>query len=1254
MRVYLVLLWVGLIFLSGDSGAYFSRKPFYTSSHALPSPSHLAMEDLLNKVFNNKPTAKPFNFSSPYSTMNLNAGSKLFLNSGVFEVVGGTVTQEEGATVYGEIRVTEDGRYVHESGTTAVGLYGNFTQLTSGEFVLGGNTRMSATFGPISGAVLVRNQNNRIEGNAYFQQSVTLENSSAVLTLAVGTVISKPIYLNGGTLILDSDLSFGYEGYLVGPGTVDGQGAGSLRFSGTADQWNTGLTFKNVHTLELSGSTKLTGTWNFEGETNIIGGGCLLDTRALGILNLRTGAVVKMNGVKIGNMKQNTLSLTPTSTAFFSDSTLSLAETITLTSGTWYVNSDSVFSIKENELFVSTQGRLMVDACTLWLDSSDTTGLTLFQGNDSLFVKKYNQGLLRVMTDMDKVTSGASRRLLNGDVLDDIVLTENLSLRTNQFITYGGSAVLDGSGTSILFARGSVGQLNVPSGVTLTIRNLNLMRITNGVLNVPTGARLNISNDVLIELDQNTTLSTGIFTMIGRTDILRIRGNGGRKKLILAPADEGFQFNIRSNTLMLEDVELIGIEHIQYSFTTDAYDNRIVGVVGLDGVSVIDITRDTNMSLMVNGRDSGLVLLNNNLTLSGSVLFGLAPENILNIMFALQTGSDLPRVTLGDGFCTLTSVGGNAGINFINDQVTLDLLKDKSIIAGERSFISGKNIIVTTSPIRVASTQFSIRQGTDLSSSGIENPIDVITSRSPSLFSDLMGDLWTAYHLKEFENIREKAERDYSAYLDETVFTRSLETRRRISVPAPTVRVMGRLALSRAVGAVALTGGGSVHRFLPDNWIPFSASLTGGSKLEQNRVRPYTPIPLRDPASLQTPSQGTFAGLKETDVLYVTKGQNIMTINSNFNILGDLEIDEDAELIFDLANGAILTFGHYNEGFIPRWGTGTPQGYDLRLPKNSTLRFRGNGTVRFSDGSQIIFEGSTFVETISIENPRNYDDNRPELVISDFALLDVSDHHRLVIKGRGKVNIATNGSLNVGDGLLTIGMTDADFFDFKVFRAGSIGVSVPRQKIADAYSMEARCSFNHGFFNLNFSDKGTLKIGDRGVVELGLNYNESTRGFINEFYFKSQAVLDISEGGALVFGQNYYAPAGLDNLILPMKWDNQAGEIYGGGLVRAVDGSVSGGRTLFQAVLQRAFFATSESSGYQIVRNLSKYTSLLRRAIDYYLPDGNYYLEFPSGTRVSLNFGDIIRAEDPTTGVVSGVFGTSQFNITPGGLRTTS
>lgn len=1192
-------------------------------------------------------------FSSAQSTLNLAAGSKLFIDTATLPVVGGTVTQVDSADVIGGmIVVSDDGRYVVESGSTSVGLVGNFSQLADGTFVLGGNTRLSGMYGPIGGPINVSSTNNRIEGNAYFQYPITLQDSNTTLTFAVDNVINQPIVLNGGTIILDSDMSLGYSGKIVGPGLIDGRGTGSLHLSGTADQWTTTLTFRNMHTIALNGETTLTGTWVFDGETNLVSMGARLDTQGVGSLSLKPNAVLKLSGMQIDNLVQGGLCLASTSTIFLSDTTLSTSLTMTLSSGTYIVNGTSILSTGLHDFFVRPTAFLRIDGATLWLDAADDMCAQLYQSDDYAYIQKVNGGLLRQQTDLNHISSYAARRLLNGNVYQNLVLNENVGLTPNQAIVYTGNAEIDGTGVDILFSKGEIAQLTIPSDVTASFKSVNLRRISNRTFNVASGGTLRTLEDVTWELDQDVVLTTGRYVLGGNTNVMRIRGNGVRKKLTLAPADDHFLFSIGSNTLLLEDIELVGIENVQYSFTTDSSTNRIVGVVALMGTSVVDITKDTNMSILVNGRDAGLVLLNNDVTLSGAVLFGLAPENSLNILFAIQTGSDLPTVNFADGFCTLTSLGGNAGLTFLNDQVTLNLLREKSLIAGERSFLSGKAIIVTGNPIRVASTQFTVRQGTDLSPSGMLNPIDLVTTRMPTLFSDLGGPALSAYQVKEFEGMREVAEAQYNMYLDGCVNLRALETRGSILVPTPTVRVMGRMAISRAVGDIALTAGGSLHRFLPDNWVPFSVSLTGGSKLEQRRVRSLVPIPLRDPAALQVASDGTFPGIKEVDTLYVTKGENVVSVSSDFTVLGTLSIDEGAELIFQLSNGAVLTFGNYQDGVTPNWGAGVPLGYQLTLPKSSTLRFVGNGSVRWADGSEIICDGSSFSSNIAIDNPRLYSDDRPEIVVSDYAQLSVSDHRRLSIKGRGKINVTTNGEINVADGKLTLGNSDDDFFDVNVTRHGYIRASIPKNLSSDAYTLASRISFNRGFFNLLFNDRSAFEIGDRGIVEMSLNENVQTRGFINSWVFSSQGSLTISSGGTLSLGDNRYAPAGSANVILPVIWDNRGGDIQIGGLIQSVDGTVAGGRVLFQAALQKAFFSTSSSTNLEMVRALSKVTPQLIDALDYKLANGTYKLITAAGTSVTLKSTDVLVSEDPRTHDVTGVQPDGQvFKITNAGLR---
>lgn len=115
-------------FLSQPAAPFRLDKPLSLKS------DHLDPLDFLNEQ------DRAINFSHNTSTMNLNSGSKLFINTPIFEVIGGTVTQESGAQVIGGVVVvSDDGRFVHGVGSTSVGLFGNFTQ-SSGTYILGGNT----------------------------------------------------------------------------------------------------------------------------------------------------------------------------------------------------------------------------------------------------------------------------------------------------------------------------------------------------------------------------------------------------------------------------------------------------------------------------------------------------------------------------------------------------------------------------------------------------------------------------------------------------------------------------------------------------------------------------------------------------------------------------------------------------------------------------------------------------------------------------------------------------------------------------------------------------------------------------------------------------------------------------------------------------------------------------------------------------------------------------------------------------------
>ncbi len=211
--------------------------------------------------------------------------------------------------------------------------------------------------------------------------------------------------------------------------------------------------------------------------------------------------------------------------------------------------------------------------------------------------------------------------------------------------------------------------------------------------------------------------------------------------------------------------------------------------------------------------------------------------------------------------------------------------------------------------------------------------------------------------------------------------------------------------------------------------------------------------------------------------------------------------------------------------------------------------------------------------------------------------------------------------------------------------------SIPRSLTSTNYSLVSHIVFNQGFFNLEFGDRSSLEIGDRGLIEISLNNNVQTHAFINSWTFESEAILNISSGGILSFGDNRYAPAGNSNVILPMVWNNRGGQIMTGGMIRSVDGN-NNGAIRFQALLQQEFFKSSTSANYNLVRSLSRVTPTLTSALDYKLPNGAYKVETATGVIVNLNPTDVLVSDNPDTGDIIGVQADGQnFLITEGGLK---
>jgi hypothetical protein len=455
------------------------------------------------------------------------------------------------------------------------------------------------------------------------------------------------------------------------------------------------------------------------------------------------------------------------------------------------------------------------------------------------------------------------------------------------------------------------------------------------------------------------------------------------------------------------------------------------------------------------------------------------------------------------------------------------------------------------------------------------------------------------------------------------------------------------------MGDLSLAPGSELNNFSLDKEEAFTAHLTGNARIEQRRSRKFMALPLRQPSVLRTDSSGVYDGFKASDKLFVSGLKNAFALYSDFEFLGELVMEENSDLTFELNNGAVLTFGSYKPSITPDWesSSGT-SGYKLTLPKNTALTFKGSGTVRFADGSEIIMQGTAFDEATSEDDSTVFDDDRPELSIENFAQLSTNDHRRLTLKGRGKVNVRNNGEIFVGDGKLSWGSQSTDYIDCLVERKGELRLAVPRSITSEEYTPQAHMSFKTGFFNLVFDHQGALRVGDRGLCELSLDNNEQTIAFINAFVMSNNALLDVKSSGTLALGDNKYSITE-GSTTHPMFWDNRDGEVTGEGFIKHV--ASNSARTTFIAKIQGQNFDMNDKENVSIVKKLATASKNLITAIDYYDESGVHKLLTGDGKLVTLETGDVITFESTSSRTQGTVFGTQadgrRFRITKSGVR---
>ena len=416
---------------------------------------------------------------------------------------------------------------------------------------LTGSHLLRCNAGTVLPSISVSGAANRIEGAPSFTSNITLLNSSTDLEFGLQVQLNKNIVLNNGTIKLGNYLELG-DGVSIGNDGVVKCYNHRLSLPQTEATWTSTLYLAEQPNIRLRNKLNLSGMWIFDDEnsTSVINGdGNVLDLSSGGTIWIRSGHSVALSDVTLkglgGNNSGWILFEDENSTLSLSNVTVVMADSMTVTQGSWYVHGGDSTIITRNHLLTFDQnGTLSVDGVTLLYDTLDTP--------DNTNIRPFAaDGLVHVELNGGQVKAAAESFTDFGLVFDDALMTlaRNADIRSDRLLRFRGnsasSITLDGQGFALEVARSTTPLLSVDSGKHAIFKNVLLRDLTAESISHGANSSWTFGDKSIIELGNNTDLK---YTWSIDGDVT-IDGRGRQLKLDIDNAlvlQDGAQLTLRN------------------------------------------------------------------------------------------------------------------------------------------------------------------------------------------------------------------------------------------------------------------------------------------------------------------------------------------------------------------------------------------------------------------------------------------------------------------------------------------------------------------------------------------------------------------------------------------------------------------------------------------------------------------------------------------------------------------------------------
>jgi hypothetical protein len=1174
----------------------------------------------------------------------------------------GTLKTDQGSSLNGSTIVFSDGAL--ETNQQKIILKGTFDPNNATPILLQGNDILHADPGTIIHAISISGANNRIEGQPTFNTPFSLFDASTSLTLALQKKLNSSIDLNNGLLFLDDDLRLG-EGVIInGPGVI-ACNQSSIELWGVDGSWNSTIHFINPDAINVNTHLMLSGIWTLSGRGQINGQGNVLDLSLGGKLIIDHDAEIGISDIKIRGLNDQTLLFANQNARVrFSDVSLELDNNFSMTVGGIFIDGPITFMLKDHNFLVDNLASITFDGVRGLLDSLAFEGTsnagqlqlplpifvdhTMVSSNINANIVSGNLTILASSTFAESLASGGNIFINNtyittsvtnifggsfsptGSYLISSIVTASYTGLDDTFwvpvdenILIGSDVTIDASGNAMFFAHGTQPQIIVPAGTSLRLQNIELGRVNENTFNIDPQASLYFGQNFQLEMNQNLTFSQGNITCTNDTDVIDFRGIGGVKILTIDPPKPGEPniFNVGSNSLRLQDVELNGLENMTFG-STFIDGQTIYGAIVLAGGARINISKSTNAHFVIEGSDNIIRILKNNLTLDGSLQFADAVSNEVSIEFVLTEGLTVDnQVFFGDDFAYLYSNLGKASLFFSDYLVRVINQGSNAFVMDRGSYLKGSNLFVGNFPIKQLSFDIGLSQGLLLSSDQT-NALDSAFARNFLQTSIRDQRPMTAYHLhkKKEQEARQESSKVLHKKNSHNKYARTNKKRvfddlvslfygseqaqlRALATPTPITMPIGvgaTVELSEAFGTIKMDQGSSIRTFGIHEAIPLNIIVDKDCLIEQGNQA---------------------ATLKAGDALYILGRNNILRITDEFQIMGNIYLDEGAELIIECE-----TKNNSKKPLI-LWGT-LSNPANLLMPTGSRIILRGTGDVLFAPESKITSMSGN-------------DETVAEFFLHDHISMGMFDAGTFSISGNMSWQLQNYAELFVGTNQQFLFGT-ADFkrkkHNFSLLVDNNSRIRLDGSRLQRSFNNAGQLSIAGYNASIIFDRGSELYIGPQGLFELNAINDKKILSNLTKFYFGVHTSLYLDKDATFIVGPNNYNFYSTQNSI---DWDLVQADVYAAGLLKLAQTNIYGVPQNIDLMIN--------ASAEEIVRRYINRAPNLIKAFYFLHNDGKYYVRTRDGIIVQLTADEDDLSEDPTSGVITGFDKGIIFKIDPQG-----